>query len=87
MLRSSVVAYQKNLNTHNGYKEFREKRSELRRIKKEVSGLDLVNYLDRYAATGKEYVKILRKIISQNKLTDFDNAVLMNTKSDSTLTL
>ena len=48
---------------------------------------DLVNYLDRYAATGKEYVKILRKIISQNKLTDFDNAVLMNTKSDSTLTL
>ena len=87
MLRSSVVAYQKNLNTHNGYKEFREKRSELRRIKKRVSGLDLVNYLDRYAATGKEYVKILRKIISQNKLMDFDNAVLMNTKSDSTLTL
>ena len=37
--------------------------------------MDLVHYLESYAATGKEYVTILKSIISQNKLTDFDNAV------------
>ena len=30
ILRSSVQAYKNNLNTHKGYKEFREKRAELR---------------------------------------------------------
>ena len=32
--------------------------------------LKLVKYLDKYAETGKEYVKILQKIIEQNKLTE-----------------
>jgi len=87
MLRSSVVAYQKNLNTHSGYKEFREKRAELRKNNKKISGTDLVNYLDNYAATGKEYTKILKKIILQNELTDFDDAILMNTNNSSSLVL
>ena len=37
----------------------------------------LANYLDEYAETGREYVKILRKIIEQNNLKDFDNAKLL----------
>ena len=78
MLRSSVKAYKNNLNTHNGYKEFREKRAELRKNNKKISGLKLVNYLHNYAATGKEYTKSLKKTIDQNKLTDFDDATLMN---------
>ena len=49
--------------------------------------MELVNYLESYAATGKEYVEILKSIISQNKLMDFDDAILMNTKSDSSLIL
>ncbi|MBO6483363.1 MAG: glucosaminidase domain-containing protein [Pelagibacteraceae bacterium] len=60
MLRSSVKAYKNNLNTHNGYKEFREKRAELRKNNKKISGLKLVSYLYNYAATGKEYIKILK---------------------------
>ena len=87
MLRSSIVAYQKNLNTHKAYGELREKRANLRKANKSISGLDLVNYLESYAATGKEYVKILTSIINQNQLTDFDNSTLMNTNRDATLTL
>jgi len=78
MLRSSVKAYKNNLNTHNGYKEFREKRAELRKNNKKISGLKLVSYLYNYAATGKEYIKILKRAIDQNGLTDFDDAILMN---------
>ena len=78
MLRSSVKAYKNNLNTHNAYKEFREKRAELRKNNKKISGLKLVNYLYNYAATGKEYTKSLKRTIDQNRLTDFDDATLMN---------
>jgi Bax protein len=78
MLRSSVKAYKNNLNTHNGYKEFRKKRAELRKNNKKISGLKLVNYLYNYAATGKEYTKSLKRTIDQNGLTDFDDATLMN---------
>ena len=88
MLRSSVQAYKNNLNTHSGYREFREKRAELRRKNRKISGLSLVDYLHNYAATGKEYTKILKKIINQNDLMDFDGAVLMNSSNQySTLTL
>ena len=87
ILRSSVQAYKNNLNTHNGYREFREKRAELRKLNKKISGLELVKYLHNYAATGSEYTKILKKIIDQNELTDFDGAILMNSNQASTLTL
>ena len=87
MLRSSVNAYIKNLNTHRGYSEFRKKRSELRQNNKNLSGLDLVEYLYNYAATGKEYVVILKKIIRQNQLTDFDSSVLMNSNRSRSLSL
>ena len=33
--------------------------------------------LDKYAETGKKYVKILQQIIKQNNLTDFDDAKLL----------
>ena len=87
ILRSSVKAYKNNLNTHNGYKEFREKRADLRRKNKKISGVVLVQYLYNYAATGSEYTKILKKIIEQNQLTDFDAAILMHSKQSSSLAL
>ena len=87
ILRSSVQAYKNNLNTHKGYREFREKRAELRRKNKKISGVVLVQYLHNYAATGSEYTKILKKIIEQNQLTDFDNAILMHSSQSSSLTL
>ena len=87
MLLSSVKAYQKNLNTHQSYKAFREQRALLREKNKKISGLDLVNYIESYAATGKEYVKTLKKIINQNSLTDFDDSTLTNFNKSSSLTL
>ena len=87
MLQSSVKAYMKNLNTHRGYSELRNERAELRRKNQNISGLDLADYLYNYAQTGSEYVKILKKIIQQNNLTDFDNSVLMNRSRSKSLTL
>ena len=77
ILKSSVRAYQRNLNTHSSYKQFRMARAELRDNKVKLDSLLLVNYLDKYAETGKEYTKILKKIIQQNNLTDFDDVKLL----------
>ncbi len=77
ILKASVRAYQRNLNTHKSYKEFRKVRAIQRDVFGKMNSLELVNYLDRYAATGDEYVKILKKIIEQNKLTDFDDAKIL----------
>ena len=77
ILKSSVRAYQRNLNTHPSYKKFRLVRAELRDNEEKIDSLVLVEYLDKYAATGKDYVKILKKIIKQNNLEDFDDVKLL----------
>tara|TARA_B110000196_G_scaffold43577_1_gene33916 strand:+ start:1281 stop:2420 length:1140 start_codon:yes stop_codon:yes gene_type:complete len=77
ILKSSIRAYQRNLNTHSGYKKFRMTRAELRDNNQKLDSLILANYLDKYAETGNEYIKILKKIIKQNNLTDFDDVKLM----------
>ena len=86
-LQSSVSAYMKNLNTHRGYSEFRKERAEKRESNKKIIGVELVDYLYNYAQTGSEYVKILKKIIQQNDLTDFDSSILMNSSRSKSLTL
>jgi|TARA_B110000914_G_scaffold134111_1_gene117251 Bax protein len=82
VLQASVKAYHRNLNTHSSYKEFRSARAQLRDEGKELDSLILTKYLDRYAETGKEYVKILQQIINQNQLTDFDDARLLPSNID-----
>ena len=77
VLQASVRAYQRNLNTHSSYKEFREARAIQRDNEGELNSLELVNYLDKYAETGKEYIRILKIIIQQNSLQDFDDAKLL----------
>ena len=77
VLQASVKAYQRNLNTHSSYKDFRSVRAELRSQGKKLDSMILTEYLDKYAETGKEYVKILQQIIRQNDLTDFDDAKLL----------
>ena len=77
ILKSSVRAYQRNLNTHSSYKNFRLARAELRDNDKMLDSIILANYLDKYAETGLQYVKILKKIIEQNDLRDFDNVRLL----------
>src|SRR5210317_820630 len=77
ILQASVRAYQRNLNTHKTYKEFRQARAQLRDEGKELDSIILSQYLDKYAETGQQYVKILRQIIEQNNLKDFDNVKLL----------
>ena len=77
VLKASVRAYQRNLNTHGSYRKFRSARAEMRDNNEELDSLILANYLDKYAATGKEYTIIIKKIIEQNALKDFDNVKLL----------
>ncbi len=77
ILKSSIRAYQRNLNTHSGYKEFRMARAALRDNGRNLDGLILATYLNKYAETGTEYVKIIKQIIKQNNLTDFDKVKLL----------
>jgi len=82
ILQASVRAYQRNLNTHQTYKDFRKARAELRDSKKPLDSIKLSVYLNKYAETGNQYVEVLQKIIIQNKLQDFDDAKLLPSSSD-----
>ena len=77
VLKASVRAYQRNLNTHSGYKEFRKQRAILRDNNEKLDSLKLVEFLENYAETGTEYIKVLKKIIEQNSLKDFDDANIL----------
>ena len=79
VLKASVKAYQRNLNTHSGYKNFRKERAIQRDNQGKLNSLELVKHLDKYAETGVEYTKILRQIIQQNSLTDFDDVKILPT--------
>ena len=82
VLQASVRAYQRNLNTHSSYKDFRKARAELRDLGKPLDSLQLSKFLNKYAETGNQYVEVLQKIIIQNKLQDFDDAKLLPSSVD-----
>ena len=79
VLKASVRAYIRNLNTHRSYREYRRARAVQRDNFEDFNSLELANYLDKYAETGTEYVKVIKKIIKQNFLTDFDDAKILPT--------
>ena len=86
ILKASVRAYQRNLNTHKSYKKFRKVRAIQRDVYGSLNSLELAEYLDKYAETGIEYTKILKKIIEQNNLIDFDDAkILPNSQREKNL--
>ena len=82
VLQASVRAYKRNLNTHSTYRDFRKARAELRDLGKPLDGLSLSVHLDKYAETGTQYVAVLKKIIIQNRLKDFDDAKLLPSSID-----
>ncbi len=77
VLKSSVRAYARNLNTHKSYRKMRYVRAIQRDNFGKLDSLELVDYLDQYAETGKEYTIILKKIIEQNTLNDFDDVKIL----------
>ncbi len=82
VLQASVRAYQRNLNTHSSYINLRQARAELRDKGKPLDSMILVNYLNEYAETGQKYVEVLKKIIEQNNLKDFDDAKLLPSSAE-----
>ena len=81
-LQLSVRAYLRNLNTHSSYKNLRKARTELRNKNKDLDSLILAKHLDKYAETGNQYIEVLKKIIEQNNLKDFDDARLLPSSKD-----
>jgi len=77
VLQASVRAYQRNLNTHPSYENFRLARAHLRDKGKPLDSMILSQFLKNYAETGNQYVEVLQKIIKQNNLKDFDDAKLL----------
>ena len=77
VLQASVRAYQRNLNTHSTYKDFRQERAKLRDKGEPLDSMILSKFLNKYAETGDKYVEVLQKIIKQNNLQDFDDAKLL----------
>ena len=77
VLQASVRAYQRNLNTHSSYENFRLARAQLRDSKRPLDSIILSQFLKNYAETGNQYVEVLQKIIKQNNLKDFDDAKLL----------
>ena len=80
IIRASVKAYKKNLNTHKSYENLRLERKKMRDQGQEISGIKLSQHLDKYSEIKDKYVIYLQKIIEQNSLTDFDKSILLPTK-------
>ncbi len=72
----SMIAYAKNLNSHEAYSEFRKKRARLRKDSKHLKGLALTDTLGSYSEKGRHYVVTLRSIIKTNHLDSKDAAFL-----------
>ena len=71
-LEHSVRAYLININNGWAYVELRDKREQLRKNNKKLSGLSLVDTLKNYSQKKEEYTKILAKIIKKNNLMRFE---------------
>ena len=82
VLQASVRAYQRNLNTHLSYQDFRKARAELRDLDKPLDSVVLSKYLGKYAQIGEQYVEALQQIIRQNNLKDFDDVKLLPSSID-----
>lgn len=77
-LQESVCAYMLNLNTHRAYQELRDKRAELRKNGKKISGSVLADQLTKYSERGEGYVKTLHLMMDSNLLEPTDDAFLSN---------
>lgn len=67
-LDASVASYIKNLNTHDTYRDFRIEREKLRAEDKDITGLELLPYLNGYSQIGSDYNKYIHAIITSNNL-------------------
>jgi Bax protein len=78
-LEDAVRSFYTNINTHNGYKEFREQRRRMRLSDGTLNAKRLIPTFFRYS-TEKDYTEMLRAIIVNNSLERFDNYTTFSTK-------
>lgn len=71
-MQDSISAYMLNLNRNLAYKEFQDKRYELRKEGKKPNGLILSQTMLKYSGIGHDYLGILKQVINKNKLLEFD---------------
>jgi Bax protein len=69
-------AYMLNLNANRAYGGLRERRQQIRRAGKPLTGIQLTEKLEGYSAIGKRYVRALKSLIRNNKLTSLNSATL-----------
>ena len=81
-LQDSISAYMLNLNRNRAYKEFQNKRYELREQGIKPDGLKLSQTMLNYSGIGHDYLGILKNVIEKNKLLEFDKKFYnkLNTK-------
>ena len=75
-LQDSVNSYILNLNTHPAYKELRNFRLSQNKMNKTITGIDMANFLEKYAEIGFEYVTKVKIMIKKNQLSKFENSTL-----------
>ena len=81
-VQDSISAYMLNLNRNRAYKEFQNKRYELREKGIKPDGLELSQTMLNYSGIGHDYLGILKNVIEKNKLLEFDKKFYnkLNTK-------
>lgn len=68
-IEAALQAYFRNINSHPAYRELRDLRwQELQQPQQPLSGLTLINGLERYSERGDAYIRDLKLIIRGNQL-------------------
>ncbi len=71
-LSHSIKKYMLNLNSNRAYRSFQEERFAQRKADENLDGIRLSQTLVNYSGIGEEYLKILKKVIEENKLLKYD---------------
>lgn len=74
----SISAYMLNLNRTKAYYSFRNKRRELRKENKKLSGLILSQTMINYSQIKERYLRILKNVIKKNGLQKYDEKFYKN---------
>jgi len=77
----AVKSYSLNINKHKAYQMFREMRFEMRKNKRNINSLELVETLVSYSELKDEYIQYLKNIIKHNSLQKLDSLKLENNKT------
>lgn len=80
---ASIRSYMRNLNSHSAYRTLREIRMELRKEEKPITGLALAIGLSKYSQRGQDYIREIKSMIRQNKLTKLNSVDLRQPKTES----